>query len=79
MRHVIIATLRRGAVSPPQPLDAQNQRMVDAVIQYEAARAEQEGATQMSRWRAASNAKKAARGEYIEASAQRVLMKAMGR
>ena len=79
MRHVVISTAMRGRVNPPEPLDFDNQLMVEAGIERETARAEQENAPRMSQWRAREYAKNPPRGEYIYLPAQNVLMNAMGR
>lgn len=49
MRHVIVSTLLRGAVNPPEPLDAENQARLDAVEESEARFAEE--TEHVSRWR----------------------------
>jgi hypothetical protein len=78
MRHVIISTIQRGQVNPPEPLDAENQRFVDASIALETAAMTWERDRPLSQWRERALAK-APQGVRVYAPAQRVMMRAMGR
>ena len=51
MRHLIVATLRRGVVDPPEPVDFQNQCMIDAKLEAEAFYVSQERDPAISQWR----------------------------
>ena len=82
-RHVIISTLQRGRVHPPEPLDSDNQKMIHASIEIETMEAQHE--PQASRWRTAMDAKadtydrRPPARESMFGPAHNLLMTGMGR
>jgi hypothetical protein len=64
MKHFVIVTALRGPVNPPEPLDPDNQRILDHVVAGEAYYAQLERDPPLSHWRQVAMAKRPVKSDH---------------